>query len=1115
MEEFIPIYPSADDKDIQRIVTSKREFNELAPDSDDKIIDGTRRLLNSQRLFQRLMTITDRMLNMFQTGTGKTCAFIAFAEQYKNTGAYRGVIILERSNTLINEVKKQILNNCTPAGEYSVEDAFDDMETTERMRKKRRNDSLKSWYTFNTYETFANHLEELTDDQIAQKYRKYIFIFDEAHNIIPNKDKVNSSKQYKEFKRLCHNVPQSKICFVTATPMINGSIESIHLMNLLLPSDNQIPLKSDYRLGELEPYFRGKISFIQALLENTKVRYMGPEFIFSQEIVDLHPTDPRLDTGLKRKISVPINMHLTKMGDLQLEQFITGKKENFRSKDKGYSSLVFPVINGVTSTSSNYIEESGGKLKWKNFTNFLDWQHRGSYVSFQDWVKDMNNLKRISGKTAEIVKIELSEPGCSFIYQDMVDNAGAKFLLMVLCQYGFDQFTENSSEFIFTNASKTKIRDSYQKRNRVALITGGAYGTDNRQDAIISLFNSEANVNGEYIKILIGSRKARDGINVFHCQRMHLFTPYWHYSGMIQSINRVLRIAGHNALKAYRRKEALALGYVEGSPEYNKHTDIEVKIYRHCIDYNLDENIRGISDDNSDYYFMKLAIEKEIPITQRMNMMKACAVDALINRPRNKLSLDDPFNFDKIMYLPSWTEIVDPSYIPFKSDPIDYSTYNVLYINPEKIVSKIKRILLKNGNMSYNEIKQEFKSSTIEDIYAAIESFQSEGKYVENEFGEKLTLVVGENGLYLQRFFHLDSRFIHNISIYDFPQAVVVPRNIGSFFQQNVHLMMRGTYLQLLNNSSELATKDSVYDLKLNYIKGLNRWKQIQVLEELIKAKYNGSKVLEDLSKFQIDVFTSMYRGYLFDFTSGDADVPPAWVHVMTTTIEQEKSHNVPAKHRDPKRLKIFIPSEKYIGWRLPFKEEDDIYRKIIKVKIEKDLSKYVKFNTFGTILQDGKFRLIDDGSYEKDLLAPVETKCPEDKCGSSAASETDESMVTDDESEGEAEGPAKKEDRRMNQRGKEPKSINKKVLIKIAVAEKMYPPWKKSVKSKDENLKYKREAIRAEHSDKYVSSLTDEEVNLYHLWDSCSNVAKFFQSEIIKKMRDDGRLYEPYILTY
>jgi hypothetical protein len=85
--------------------------------------------------------------------------------------------------------------------------------------------------------------------------------------------------------------------------------------------------------------------------------------------------------------------------------------------------------------------------------------------------------------------------------------------------------------------------------------------------------------------------------------------------------------------------------------------------------------------------------------------------------------------------------------------------------------------------------------------------------------------------------------------------------------------------------------------------------------------------------------------------------------------------------------------------------------------------------------------------------------------------------------------------------------------MIKLAVAEKIYPPWKKGQKSK-ESIKYKREAIKAEQSISYVNSLTDEEVELYTLWSCCSNVAKFFQSQIIKKLRDEGRLYEPYILT-
>lgn len=1108
MEEFIPIYPSADDEDIQRIITAKKEFNELSPDPNDRVVDGTRKLLNNQVLGERLATITDRMINISDPGTGKTCFFSAIAQRFKGTGAFKKVIVLQRSNTLINQTKDQILNTCTPEGTYSFEDIDEEGEAlTERQRKKRSNDSLKDWYSFDTYETFARDLEELTNDQISQKYSKHIFVFDEVHNIIPNKDKAEISKQYREFKRLCHNVLQSKIIFMTATPMINNEIEIIYLMNLLLPSNNQIPFKPDYRLSELEPYFRGKITYIKAHLENINTKYMGKEFLFSKYVTELHPTDPKLDPKEKRKITVPINMYLTKMGDLQLEQYVTGKKENFNFKEKSFSSAVFPIINGVTTRSTDYIDESGGKLKWKSNTNFLNWEHRGDNITFQDWLKDINNVRRISGKAAEIIKIETTEPGCSFIYQDQVDNAGAKFLIMLFTLYGFEQFTENTSEFIFTNNSKTKIRDSYKKRPRVALITGGAYGTDSRQIAIQNLFNSPANVNGEYIKILIGSRKARDGINVYHSLRMHLFTPYWHYSGMVQAINRVFRTGGHNALIAAKKREAVLMGYPEGSDEYNKYIDVEVKVYRHCIDYNLDENIREISEDNSDYYFMKLAIKKEIPITKRMNILKACAMDIHINRPRNILKLDDPFNFDKVMYLPSWTEIKDPTYVPFISDPIDYSTYNVLYINPEKIVSKIKRILLKYGSISYDDIRNEFKTSSREDIYAAIENFRSQGKYIENEFGEKLTLEIGENGLHLQRFSHShDPRFIHNISIYDFPQIVVIPRKISSYFDRNVSLMMEKTYVHLLNNISNLGIKDSVYEQKLEYIKELNRWKQIQILEELFKAKYGRSKKIEILSRSQIDVLISIYKGYFYDFTSKiDDNISPTWVHVMSTSGTEKKkknNYNVSIIHQKPKRLKIFVISEKFIGWRLPSEEENVIFKKLIKDKIDKDMEKYIKHKIYGDIMQDGVFRITYDESFDRDVLISdvKDEKCKKKSCAEENDGDEEEISV-------------KKEDKRMNQRGKETSSINKKIMIKLAVAEKIYPPLKKIKKSK-ESIKYQREAIKAEQSEAYVKSLTDEEVELYTLWNCCSNVAKFFHSEIINKLRSDGRLYEPYILT-
>lgn len=1084
MEDFIPIYPSASDPDIQRIITSKKEFNELKPDMSLGLQTGERKLMNHQELFARLSTITDRMLNIHETGTGKTCAFIAMAEKYKLKGAFRKCIILEKSDTLINEVKKQILNTCTPEGEYSIVEETDEGEDlTARARKKRQNQTLKSWYEFSTYETFANSLEDLTDEQITSKYDKHIFVFDEAHNIITDRNVPGIPKRYFQYQRLCFNVPRSKLCFVSATPMTNGPQEIIYLMNLLQDPNNQIPLKNAYRLSELEPYFRGKISYIKPRIDGAPIKYMGKRFEFSQEIMDLHPTDPSLDRRGPTNVKVPINMYLSKLGDLQETQLRDEPRTlGFRPNELAHASMVFPIIDGKKTDWKDYYTEDGGKLRWKSNPNFLNWEERGKYINFHDWIYNdgnLDNLRRISGKLSEIINIENSNPGCSFIFFRLVEGSGVKMYSLIFQLFGYDIFSESSLESIFvnpSNASKSKVKDSFVKKLRIGIITSGSHGNDNRQNALLELFNSDANVNGEYIKIILGSEKARDGINVYHCRRMHLVSPLWTYSGMIQAINRTLRATGHFALKDFKVKEALKLGYKEGSDEYNKHTDITVEIYRHCIDYHIDANIRGETDDNVDYSIMKIAVEKEIRITKMMNMLKMCAMDALINRPMNALRDNDPFNFDNVKYLPSWTEIIDSEYVPYITDPMDYSTYNILYIKTDHIVNRIQHILLNNGSISYDSIYEYFNDFTKEEIYTSIEDLKSKGRYIENYLGEKMSLETSENGIHIQRFSQTkDSRFIGDISIYDFPQLVSSKKSISEFLSVKKNLMIKRIMTKLIREENSI---DKYKERMLKYLKSLDRWSQMMILEEVIYMLLNVSTFESLLDTQEIKVVLDLFKGYFYDFSNED---PPVYLHVLTTTIDQETSHNVAFKHEDPTQVKILDPRENRIGWRLPYDEEDSKYRKLIKERIERDVSKFEKFKTYGTILQDGKFRLIDENIYEKEVI------------------------ISED---------GRKEDKRMNQRGSEPKSIKKKVLIKIAVAENIEPTCGKN-QGKQEPVKYIREAIKADHPEKYVNSLSDDQVKLYYRWENCSNVAKIFQKEVVDKLRVEGRLYEPYILTY
>lgn len=1060
MEGYIPVYPSQDDPNIQRIVSSKREFNELLPSLDEPPVTKVRRLLNRQKLFARLTRLGDHMINIHEPGTGKTCGFIETAEQYKRSGTFTKTVIVEKNEGLINQVKEQIIKQCTPEGEYYMTEPSDAEFVTQKMQRKRENVSLSRWYSFRTYESFANELFELSDDRIRAKYSHTIIIFDEAHNINKLDDDADgegTKNINKEIMRLTHNIEGSKIILATATPMINSPKEFAALINLLRPLDNQIKAKEYYSLEEIESYTRGKVSYIKSNLPDIDVIYEGTPMKFREEIAD---------------IEISVNMYLSSMGDLQEREYRSiDSNDALLTREAVVSTLSFPIINGIQTTSSDFIAEVNCSLVWKNNPNFLNWSERGDCLTFQEWLSNRDNLKRLSGKLDKIVEIETQNEGCSFIYSFNVEGSGVKMMERILSLYGFEQFKENNIDNIFVQGDNTKIRDSFKKKPRVAIITGST--PSNRQRSILETFNSPKNVKGEYIKILIGSSKVRDGISLSHCQRMHLIRPHWHYAGMIQSINRVLRVSGHNVLKETLKKEALELGYIEGSKEFEDYTKIKVRIYRHCIDYNLDENIRGKSKNNSDYQFMKKATEKEIKIVDVMNKIKICAVDALINKEQNQLSINDTFNYQKLNFLPTWTELQDPSYEFMRSDPTDYSTYNILYIDIQKLVDYLKDVLRRKGSISYQNIFERFNSQyTMEEIFEAIDKLKKESQYLTKEYDQKMNIEIGPNGIYVQRISQpYDERFIHNISIYDVNPVINYETTLQRYLSKHKHDIMLRKREEFIENVNNISENDKLYRSKIKTLLDMDVWERIYILEELYLAKHDISNVFSEVSSKDVNSLALLFKGYLFQID--DENENSYYIHILNT-LEKENSHNALARHREPRKLTIFSPSEGFIGWREPSEYECSYFKDKIKEKIDREIEKFEENQIYGSILQDGTFRLIANLGMDEDSM-----------------------------------------DKRMGRRGKEPKSFMKEEKVKIATIERIYPNKKSQDKkySKTEIKKF-REDMKKSVSDDFINSLDDEQVIIYHIWESCTNVDSYFQPELIKKLRKDGRIYQPYVLT-
>lgn len=1091
MEDFLPVYPSLNVPDIQRIITRKKEFEELAPTVDEKLPEGGG-FYNHQKFFVRFMIMADRVLNIHEPGTGKSCAFIAAAEHFKGTGSYQKTYIVEKGEGLIKEMENQILK-CVP-NVYDV-NVSGEIGISDRSRSMRIHKALDKWYVFKKYRTFANELHDMKDEEIIAQYSQSIIVLDEVHNIVSNssdskEDNEENRKMYPEFLRLCHLIRRSKICAITATPILNDVSEAARVMNLLLPPDRQMPENvGDMTLAMMEPYFRGKITYVRASTRAATPKYMGEVLPATYRIeypddFDLNQDVNHIPKKRVRNIPSGINIFPTPMGDIQESIYRSIPYTAFDSKRNAAATLVLPFGN-----DNDFIKkDKGGKMKWITPPQFNTWEHRGKFVTFQQWLfngGDTTNLGRISGKMKAIIDIEREASGCAFIYSNLKEFSGALTIAMIFTIFGFEIFND-PIEQIFTSEGSKQIKENYPKRKRIAYLTGGM--STARQETIKELFNNPANAKGEYIKILIGSRLTRDGINVFHCRRMHLISPHWNFSGMIQAINRVLRANAHEELRTILHKEALSLGLT--GTAYDDYTNIEVEIYRHCIDYNINNPNPDINDyTNVDLHIYRKAEYKELKSRRVFRAMKICAVDAIINRDRNILPSSRDYtqecDYEPCDY-PSWEQLRDPLYIPGE-DPIDTETYNVLHRDTSRLKSEILKELVEFKSISYSKIFEKYASNVFEQemIIKTLNDIRDLcDKQIMTKEGDRLFIVLGDNGVHLQRQIDMPSPYIRDLSIYESPNTSVIYRSPSEIFTEMERNVLSNdvNVVSYIYYQNEAARTDKTEHLEVSpltleqirsHIKNLPKWRQKSLLEECVISSQRHDGLFES-STVAGNILT-IFKGFVFKFTDIDLNTGrniDIYVHIFQPHNYKETGHNVVIRSRDPKELWIYKSNET-LGWRSPVENEFEKYKKLVVANINSVLEQFEKYPIYGSII-NGTFRIV----YKDQEL---------------------ESSVSD---------------RRQKIKGRECRNIERTKLIKMAWEEQIPVPSETVSKIPiPKNEQEMRDSLEGSFGYDYVNELTGKKLQTIYLWNLQSDLSRILCDLFRERLEKTERIHVPHEL--
>ena len=995
-------YVGQTDPTVQTSMTSMGELDRLRTDaSEDPPSRGE--FYYHQQVVGILMKEFDDMLLMHEPGTGKSCATTLVAESLKShmmnvkktpklqvydpkTGQsfeepddqHNNVIdhvyIIVKGASLKREFKQQIVCKCTD-GEYETSSVR--KATNERNQKKAVTMALKKFYTFWTYRRLGKELKTLTDEEIIENYSNSLFIIDEVHNLRPTgnteSDSYELKEQYEQIYRIFHLVQRSKRIIMSATPMIDSVNEIGVIMNLILPESMRMD-GIDFKTAtkeQLEPYFRGRISYVRAL-DTGAVPYYEGKLIDS--VIDGKNSQSVVYGVTMSSFQSEGYYKAEGKGETDVDPFTqpstTGdvsKLNAFHQEGRQASIITYPVWNGTS------LDPESGSV---GFNSVIAKDEHDRYKVKPEYLKyfsDLGQVRVMSAKGAAVVEIIQKTPGVIYVFSTFVSGSGAVGLSKIVEHtLGLEEFDFDGP--VFTPTDKTRTVRSFcssddvssrtiniPKKYRYALFTHDT--PQPKVDKIFEILNSPENVNGEYIKVIIASNVARDGVNIKHVRATIIMGPEWNPSPMVQAEGRGIRATSHVELL-----KMLQL------------TKIDVPIYRMSA---VAEN--GHSIDNEMYLVSE---SKERDIKRIVRIMKMCSVDCQLHKKRNQRESDVEgsvvCDYDECAY-----ECFSPS-------PDALNNSNLHAIDSDKNVLEIKKQIVKffkvNFSTTIEELFDILGPHTPENVHIAIDELVRSGTHVVNRFGYISFIKESEGVIFLTRI--NDS---HKGDT-EYSDKIFSTESLGIDAESSGITKQIG--LKHVMEILQMNADDQRFIIKLDEFAGRNVDMLTSIVESAIAQHMTGR------GNRATEVILNRYRNDIFYIPHGDENdanlqkaisiveapmetrgrkakdpnkpkdfsnkfienyTPPSTdtgSYIVFHTIFNLKStsHNTAVSFA--KIIASSGPVRIYMGgeWRNAFSEELITYHshyKFVRRMIEDNLSKQT--GIFGSILQDGKFRIHDN----------------------------------------------------------------------------------------------------------------------------------------------------------
>lgn len=665
--DTIADYPKIDSNDFYPDIFRKKEFHELKDISSDLYFSHQKivaRFLSHWTLYNSLLLVHD-------TGTGKTGSATAVYENLRRRDVIE-VLYITNNDTLIDNFKNEIVRRSSFLRDAILEETKDTDVDSDLYKRARNRVLIREHFEFYTYQTLASAIQkkELSVTQPS----KLLIIMDEVHHLVVQEiEKKDSS--YQTILAWLQTIPNRRLLLLTATPMRNDPSEIAPILNLMMDKQQQFPIGKQFE----KEFFNvkqvvGNIALLQwkpGMAERFSHKIKGYVSVVKQGITDVRIT-------YIGEIVKPIQYYRLCINDMKKEQSdaylkawdkdtATSKSKetdsSFYSHAQQASLFVFPGSLYGVAGNRKFIDKNN-----RLTPEFL--KLTGLKVGSEFDEHNLEIISRYSSTYAHVIREIIDNPTEHiYVYCDKVNGSGIVVCIALLnTLFQFSLF-------------KGKKMDWKQPKRRYLLLNEVQEDIKEQNfQNMINIFNDERNLFAEYVQVVFGTDKTKEGISLKRIRQIHVTTPDWNFGKVFQAIGRGVRLLSHADLDEEDRE--VRIFFHCAVPSTTNRFQKSIDFYRYQRSELRDQNIKLV-----EYYLLTSAFD--------------CQLNKVLNAREQFTDFSPQCFYRSCKYTCRGFENVLPQELP-----IDYSSYDNFYImeTVHRCTDRIQQLFSTRPVWSFDEL---------------------------------------------------------------------------------------------------------------------------------------------------------------------------------------------------------------------------------------------------------------------------------------------------------------------------------------------------------------------------------------------------------------------------